>query len=162
MPDILGQGTPPSRRPSRRIGQRQRTVKVRRSPHGRNSRAPALASRLLAHLHPDASASPHAMLGVVLACGIACTTYELRPRSLSRHGESSECAKPASSAPVGFARQGGAANIHHGRALVDGRPGVGALHRFPELDAPFPDGWAPPFPIGFACLCPSLQSRHSR
>ena len=40
------------------------------------------------------------MLGVVLACGIACTTYELRPRSLSRHGESSECAKPASSAPL--------------------------------------------------------------
>ena len=33
-----------------------------------------------------ASASPHAMPGVVLACGIACTTYELRPRSLSRHG----------------------------------------------------------------------------
>ena len=63
------------------------------------SRAPALASRL-AHLHPDASASPHAMLGVVLACGIACTTYELRPRPLSRHGESSECAKPASSAPL--------------------------------------------------------------
>ena len=63
------------------------------------SRAPALASRF-AHLHPDASASPHAMLGVVLACGIACTTYELRPRSLSRHGESSECAKPASSAPL--------------------------------------------------------------
>ena len=31
-----------------------------------------------------------------------------------------------------------------------------------ELDAPFPDGWATPFPIGFACLCPSLHSRHSR
>mgnify|MGYP001234792556 CR=1 FL=1 len=49
----------------------------------------------------------------------------------------------------------------HERALVDQHPGIGALHRLHELDAPFPDEWAPPFPIGFACLCPSSQSRHS-
>ena len=30
-----------------------------------------------------------------------------------------------------------------------------------ELDAPFPDGWLPPFPIGFAFFCLSLLSLHS-
>ena len=46
-------------------------------------------------------------------------------------------------------------------ALIDGRPGTDALDRLPELDAPVPDGWAPPFPVGFACLCPSSRSQHS-
>ena len=51
--------------------------------------------------------------------------------------------------------------LHHGRALVEGQPGIGALDHLTELDAPFPDGWAPPFPIGFAFFCLSLLSRHS-
>ena len=50
---------------------------------------------------------------------------------------------------------------HLGRALVEGRPGIGALDCLTELDAPFPDGWPPPFPIGFAFFCLSLLSLHS-
>ena len=50
---------------------------------------------------------------------------------------------------------------HLGRALVEGRPGIGALDCLTELDAPFPDGWLPPFPIGFAFFCLSLLSLHS-
>ena len=36
-----------------------------------------------------------------------------------------------------------------------------ALDCLTELDAPFPDGWPPPFPIGFAFFCLSLLSLHS-
>ena len=141
-------------------GERQRAVKVRRSPRARNSHAPActLAAPLWhtpwpARHHHRCRDRPR-----VRPCMQHSRAPPPAPQQARRMPRKAQAQPPRAAL---FAQQGGVANAHRGRALVDGRPGTGALHRMPELDAPFPDGWAPPFPIGFAFLCPSLQSRHS-
>ena len=93
-----------------------------------------------------------------------CIAHKLLPRPFGRHG-----ARPRPQARTILAPQQAAVlrdkeeqAASHERALVDQQPGIGALHRLHELDAPFPDEWAPPFPIGFAFLCPSSRSQHSQ
>ena len=87
----------------------------------------------------------------------AIHTLLLHPRPLDRHGGRHRLAHKSFS----VCARGSSSQHHLGRARVEGRPGIGALDCLTELDAPFPDGWLPPFPIGFAFFCLSLLSLHS-
>ena len=143
--------------------QLSRAEKVRRSLIVLKSTAPTrkLEGGQCAHACSRAP-SVHAHPSLCAACTVLLTSS--RPRPFGRIGarprpEARQILAPQQAAVLRDKEEQAAS---HERALVDQQPGIGALHRLHELDAPFPDEWAPPFPIGFAFLCPSSRSQHSQ
>ena len=115
-------------------GERQRAVKVRRSPRARNCHAPActLEAPLWHTRWPARHRRRCRDRPRVRPCMHHSRAPPPTPQQARRTPRKAQAQPPHAAL---FERQGGAANAHRERPLVDGRPGVGALHSLRTLCA---------------------------